>query len=220
GDPEDAIRDRRTRTGIVDEGPVALQLVAELERRLARVFERDAEDDDASVPVPAPRGGERVVFLAARHAPRRPEVHDHHLPVEVAEVDRAARIELWQRERWGRLADQLARELARVPAEPRGEQQREQHERGEHQRDGPPPTPRAPPAAGFDALVDTSLVRVVDPSVHTVTSSRCSATCSGPVALAARGRVGQAATMPPSAITAPPSHSSPIPGFTKNRNDA
>src|SRR6185436_3391766 len=89
-----------------------------------------------------------------------------------------------------------------------------------HQRDGPPPTPRAAPATGFDGLVDTSLVRVVDPSVHTVTSSRCSATCSGPVALAARGRVGQAATMPPSAITAPPSHSSPIPGFTKNRNDA
>ena len=79
--------------------PLHVPILHPLARVFPVVLAHDAEQDDARiVPVRVVPGGQGVVLLAARNAPRVPEVHEHRLAGQALGRDRNA-VEAFDRER-------------------------------------------------------------------------------------------------------------------------
>src|SRR3990167_1685620 len=98
GDPPGAVDDERLRNAphaVADGDPVPAvdavrvgdpELAHELPRGVLAILHVDAEEHDVLLAVALPRRLEEPRLRAARRAPRRPEVEEHHLAAEVREL--------------------------------------------------------------------------------------------------------------------------------------
>src|SRR5439155_8044682 len=113
---------------VVDERVRQLELLAELARIAVEVLRVDADHDDALRPPVLPCRLEIGRLLLARHAPRRPEVHDDGLAAERRELHVPPAVQARQRETGSRPLRQPVAAVGEPPTQQR-EQRRDEPER-------------------------------------------------------------------------------------------